>query len=113
MSLQPRPELSDLFGRDEAENVVRLRLAHQLANQVSTDVGIRIPQATPKLLERHIAIPEKVRPTFGIQEFLPGRGIEHEVSVAPLVGSSISYALTARRPPTAMSPKCFAMSSGV
>ncbi len=64
MPLDPGPELSNLLWRDEAENVIRLRLPHQLPHEVSAHVGIRMSQSRLELLEGQVAIPEKVGPTL-------------------------------------------------
>lgn len=78
-----RPELSNLVGRDEGEDIVRLCLAHQLPDEVRPHVRIGVFQSVLELLERQVAIPEKVGPSLRIEEFLPGRRIEHGFSVAP------------------------------
>jgi hypothetical protein len=61
------PHRDDVAERDEGEDVVWLRLAHQLADQVGATLAVVAMEATLELRESHVAVPKEVRPPRLVQ----------------------------------------------
>jgi hypothetical protein len=89
ISLEARPKLPYRSSGDEAEDIVRLGLAHQLSNQVGANLGIGIAESLSEFVESHLGIPEKIRMSFRIHEKLRRGGIEHRGRLANLEAKSL------------------------
>src|SRR5207244_12007424 len=72
VSLNRRPEIGDLLRRDELQRVVRLGLAHQLADQIRARRRLRIVHDALELFERHLRIPYEVRSALLVDETVAG-----------------------------------------
>ena len=67
-----RPKFSDHARPNKEEDVVRLGLPHELADEIGAYLRIRIREPMPKLLQRQVAVPK-------------------EVGTAPLVGQALRW----------------------
>src|SRR3954447_18438675 len=72
IAFEARPELPDLAGGEEGEDIVRLRLPHELAGQIGADFRVWIPQTGAELLESHLGVPEKIGLPLRVDEVLWG-----------------------------------------
>ena len=66
--LQIGPQVSNLSKSHETEDVIRFRLPHHLSEQVGPDVTVGRAETILQLLDRHLRVPEEVRPTFRIDQ---------------------------------------------
>src|SRR3954469_19510739 len=77
IALEARPELPDLAGGEEGEDVVRLGLPHELAGQVGADLRVRILEPGAELLQGHLGVPEEIGLPFRVDEALWRGRVEH------------------------------------
>src|SRR5215213_8199793 len=84
IALQARPELPDLTGGDECEDVVRFGLAHQFADEIGADIRVRALEPLLEILERHLAVPEEVGMPLFVDEFVWWGRIQHGVALRSL-----------------------------
>src|SRR6478672_2692046 len=82
VALQARPELPDLSGGEEREHVVRLRLPHELAGEIGTDLRVRILETGSELFEGHLGVPQEVGLALRVDETFRRRRVEHAGRVA-------------------------------
>src|SRR6185295_6594224 len=68
IAFEARPQLPNLARANEGEDVVRLRLPHQLPDEVGSHVEVRALEPGTELIERELAIPEKIGPPLGVQQ---------------------------------------------
>ena len=79
---EARPELADHARTHEGEDVVRLGLPHELADEVRAYVQIRILKTLLELLQREVAVPQEIGTALPVREALTRRGIEHLLRVS-------------------------------
>src|SRR4051794_26977343 len=70
VAFEARPELPDLAGGEEGEDVVRLGLPHELAGQIGADLRIRILEPGAKLFQGHLGVPEEIGLSFRVDQML-------------------------------------------
>lgn len=72
------PEIGELLGRYELEDIVRLGLTHQLSNEVCASIGIRFAQRSLELVKGHVHIPEEVGTPLRVDHAVARCRCEHD-----------------------------------
>lgn len=73
------PQIGDFLWRNELQRVVRLRLAHQLADQIRACRNEGVVHDALEFIERHLHVPKEVRPAVRADEAVAWSGSEHSL----------------------------------